>query len=70
MEVQLYYIRLQGTGNKDRIKESSNYRGSNYGGSTVVVLNMHLIYFITSKNISCEITVTIMCVINTTVKPA
>ena len=28
-------ISLQGTKNKDRIRESSNYRGSNYGDSTV-----------------------------------
>ena len=33
-EVHFYYISLRETGNKDRIKESSNYRGSNYGGST------------------------------------
>ena len=36
MEVQFYYISPQGTKNKDRIKERSNYRGSNYGDSTVV----------------------------------
>ena len=37
MEVRFYYISLQGTGNKDRIKESSNYRGSNYGDYTVFI---------------------------------
>ena len=35
MEVQFYYISLQGIKNKVRIKESSNYRGSNYGDSNV-----------------------------------
>ena len=41
MEVQFYYIRLQGTEKKDRIKESSNYRGSNYGDYTVAYMTSY-----------------------------
>ena len=38
MEVQFYCMSLQGTESKDWIKESSNYRRSNYGDPTVVSL--------------------------------
>ena len=37
MEVKFYYISLRGTKNNTRIKESSNYRGSNYGDSTIII---------------------------------
>ena len=40
MEVQFYYISLQGTENKARIKESSNYRDSNYGDSTIYYITV------------------------------
>ena len=43
MEVQFYYISLQWTENKDRIKESSNDRGSNYGDSTVVTITAYTV---------------------------
>ena len=35
-----YYISLQETNNKDRIKESSNCRDSNYGDSTVFMISI------------------------------
>ena len=52
MEVQFYYISLQGATNNDRIKENSNYRGSNYGDSTVISLKRKnfLVFLMHSRN--------------------